>query len=586
MSEDWSPVASGDPLPGDPGDIAATSRRMEDIGQVCSQQRDVAAGIEPDGIWVGLAADRFAEARDRVPQVLDALARRCELGAQALHRWSGDVDAHQQAGRFARGQARQADDEIAAATAGVAARQQYLSAEALRARDPEYSPRPWPGPDWPALLADAQVRRQQAQDRFDQTVADYQADAARTADLLDDAATDDLTRGGALGLFDRIRGFLGRGGGGSTFPFLVTEDGLVLNTRESWLWETYRQAGIDPAEWDPSRGLAELDATVVAAWEFYAELFARNPDQFQWAGMATLAGGTFYAGFQDIHVLRTALQDGSMTIEEVRDVLADRLPGLPGPLLDELLGGAGASASVVASELQWVETRFLRMQRNIFDDLAWQHVAYEQGGLAALEQLRSSGEIEPLHLAAWRRIDTGDPGQVARGNEMLLDHEQRTIIGQDYDAIRDRSPITWALTMGMSVIAESPVPGGQPFRDVVPYEVRIEVTTPEVSVRTPESVGTPRSVFGREIPSFSVDVPNVGVDIPSHDVGATVAELPINNVSIFEHRWQWISEDMVPAWQHLLETGEAADLVSVPISEQADGQRMVPNWLLSYEGVP
>jgi hypothetical protein len=269
-------------------------------------------------------------------------------------------------------------------------------------------------------------------------------------------------------------------------------------------------------------------------------------------------------------VLRVALERGTVTADEAIDILERAFP--TGVLTDRLTDAlVDATAGELARELRYVETTFLRMQRDIFDDLAWQHVAYDAGGIDAIRALHEAGEIQAVHLDGWEAIDAGD---VTGGNRLLLHHEQRTVIGESYDAIRERGPITWGLTMGMSVIAHSPIPGGRPFRDVVPLRVGID---------TPDRIPlVPDWAIPDRVPLVGVPVPGGGgihLDTPDR-IGV---DLPLNNVSIFEHRWRWIDEDMLPAWIGHVEGGTAGGLVFEPIADQAARQRIVPDRLLPYD---
>ena len=90
------------------------------------------------------------------------------------------------------------------------------------------------------------------------------------------------------------------------------------------------------------------------------------------------------------------------------------------------------------------------------------------------------------------------------------------------------------------------------------------------------------------IPGTEVRVPGGGgiyVDT-TDEVAIHVIDLPINNVSVFDQRWQWIEQDMYPAWLRLHETGASAPLVATPIDDLAAGQRNIPDWLLPYEAGP
>ncbi|MBW3558049.1 MAG: hypothetical protein KY454_14030 [Actinobacteria bacterium] len=120
------------------------------------------------------------------------------------------------------------------------------------------------------------------------------------------------------------------------------------------------------------------------------------------------------------------------------------------------------------------------------------------------------------------------------------------------------------MALGMSVVAESPIPGGRPFREVVPYEV---------GLNTPDRIPVvPGWLVPDRVPYTDVRIPGgegVHVDTPDQiRVG-----LPINNVSIFEKRWQWIRDDMYPAWVRLVGSGAAGDLVATPIGDRGRRRR-------------
>lgn len=576
---DWSPVGPSTALPGDPGTISSSATDHANLARAFSAQATSLAGVDIGQVWVGLAAQQFDQARTSLPPTLRDLARRCRAATPALRTWSGVVEDTQARGLTARDAARRADEDIAEADAGIRAISRHRTAAAQSARtwndahpdDPPHSPSPWYGPDWGARRATAVADRNAAQADFDDAVSAH-TDGRRTATRAladaDGILDDPFWAVGPLATF--ASWFTG---GPDEFPFVVTDEGLVLNTEESWRWETYRQAGIDPAAWDPRMGLAPLDGIAVNAWEFYGDLYARNPDQFVWAGMANLAGGTFYSAFQDIHVLRRGLEDGAVAVDEIGDIVERMYPGLPGKFYDELADLAARDIDAFAQEVRYVEVTFLDMQKQIFDDLAWQHVAYEQGGMAGMEQLRDNGDLQDIHINAWRDIDSGDYDRVLQGNRDLLFHEQSTIIGDDYDEIRDHSPVTWAMTMGMSIIASSPVPGGRPFRDVVPYEIGVSVNTPDRIPLVPEKI----PFTDRRIPWIG------GTSINTPDSIGVSVDLPLNNVSIFDNRWRWIETDMLPAWIDRIEDGTAPELTSVPIPVQGAEQRLIPDWLLPYE---
>ncbi|MBW3651606.1 MAG: hypothetical protein KY458_13660, partial [Actinobacteria bacterium] len=267
-----------------------------------------------------------------------------------------------------------------------------------------------------------------------------------------------------------------------------------------------------------------------------------------------------------------------MTAEQVEEALEKLYPGLPGPVVRQLVDAGGQGLAALAGELRYVENTFLKMQQNIFEDLAWQHVAYQQGGMEGLEALHADGAMRFDHIRAWRHIDAGDRAGVQRGNRALLRYEQQRTIGKDYDDIRNRSEVTWLLTLGMSVVAESPIDGGHPFREVVPYEVK-------PTVNTPDRLSVPDRLVPDRIPFTDVRVPGGGgfsINTPD-SVSVKLGEVPINNVSVFDKRWQWIREDMYPAWLRLVDSGDAGNVVATPLQDLAAERRIIPDSWLRYE---
>jgi len=207
------------------------------------------------------------------------------------------------------------------------------------------------------------------------------------------------------------------------------------------------------------------------------------------------------------------------------------------------------------------------MQRKIFDDLAWQHEAYVSGGLPALERAAEGGAIKVPQLRAWERIASGNLSDVAVGNRDLLYREQYVVIQRDYGDMRahhgDVGEVFTALT---TWIAESPVPGGRPYREVVNHvnfpdgwDLPKLPTAPKVRIP-----GTDYKVGGWEGP----DLPDVG------DPGA----IPRGNVAKFDDRWEWIKNDMLPAFNRLADDDpdQLRTIIETPVADRADDLRKVP----------
>jgi uncharacterized protein YukE len=325
---------------------------------------------------------------------------------------------------------------------------------------------------------------------------------------------------------------------------------------DQWRAIAYWQAGIDGGAWNPAAGLRANDPIVQAVYAYYGNLFLEHPE-LQWSGMANMAGAMFYGRWQDLYAIRHVADDGE------RAKYFSELVGLP-KLPDQVYDAAGLlpmtpvslAGHLTSEELEWYEDRFLAMQREIFDDLGWQHAAYALGGVGLMQQLRDHNVItEDRNLRAWEAIGSGDPDRVAAGNRELLYREQRTIIQDDYDAMRGHhGPVGDAFTYTATVIADNPIPGGHSYRHDYPLRVEIDPTP---------------------------TVPIIGWDPPG-DIHITTP-LPSGNISNFDDRWAWIDSDMLPSYQHLLhQPGAVQGIVSTPVAERADTFRLVPDLPYSH----
>ena len=254
-------------------------------------------------------------------------------------------------------------------------------------------------------------------------------------------------------------------------------------SKAEWQQRALERAGINPAQWNPSRGFGENRQNVERVYALYADLYS-NHTELQWSGMAKLAGGVVYGGLQQIDDFESAARVGIF--------------------INPIVGG------VALRELNFMEGKLLTMQKEIFIDLAWQHVAYTEGGIGALEASYRRGEINTANLNAWRDIASGVESRVQRGNTWLLQREQRDILEPHYVEIRNRNLTGGALGVALSVLAESPIPGGR---------------------------------------SFS-----------STDGG---------NIAVFRDRWQWVENEVVRPYQNLSAQHRLA-LNNQPLQELAD----------------
>jgi hypothetical protein len=271
--------------------------------------------------------------------------------------------------------------------------------------------------------------------------------------------------------------------------------------------------------------------------------------------MANLVGPLFYAGWQDLYVARN-LADGGDRLKYLTQMLGlPRLPGIAYGAADLVqdLTPAGLLADLSEEELEWFEQRFLSMQKQIFDDMAWKHSAYSLGGIELMREMSRDGELDPRELTPFEGIASGVPARVQAANKALLEREQRYVIQNDYDAIRDHhGPVGEAFSQMLTWTANNPIEGGDSYRHDHHHN-------PEVPIPVPGPIG------------FFVD-PRVTLPI----------EVPSGNVADFEDRWRWIEEDMLPAYLRGLEDPEhMQEIVDRPVADRADDRRMVP---LPYPG--
>jgi hypothetical protein len=276
----------------------------------------------------------------------------------------------------------------------------------------------------------------------------------------------------------------------------------------------------------------------------------------------------FYGGWQDMHAIRQFVdRDGDSF-----DLLGAVLPSFPGAALGMMplavREAITAGRDLSSAELEWFEDKFLVMQKEIFDDLAWQHEAYMLGGVGLMRDIhqRHPDELDARTLVAWDDIGSGDPELVAGGNEHLLRREQEQVIQEHYDEMRDyHGPVGDTATYAFSVMAENPLPGGEAYRNYDPITLEADIGPPDVELFDPLG---PLSPWEGITIWDSPDV-HVEEELP----------LPAGNLSNFDDRWNWIENDMLPAYRELLaQPGAAEAMVSAPVDERAADYRKFPDF--------
>ncbi|SEQ43201.1 hypothetical protein SAMN05216188_10318 [Lentzea xinjiangensis] len=144
-------------------------------------------------------------------------------------------------------------------------------------------------------------------------------------------------------------------------------------------------------------------------------------------------------------------------------------------------------------ELRWFSSMLMSMQKHIFMDLGAMHAAYLHGGIAAVQEMRDAGIIDAETTAAW--------AEPARAVLEFSSREQNLVIAEQFDRMRSRLlPPGEVITYAITVAGPMPVPGG----------------------RTPAQY---RPLFGGPLPAF--------------------------NYADREARWDFLSNDTVPAYERL-----------------------------------
>jgi uncharacterized protein YukE len=566
---------AGLPWPvGDPGALAGAASAL---GSGADTLRSTALRLRGEAAaaadWQGQAASAFRAAVGAEHAAMTRGVAALEHAAAALRRLSTTVREAQELVERLAAEVVEAEEEAerAAARAALASAASIAAGAAV------------------SLIGDAGPALQAAADDAadDAAVASSAAgDAAARArevreratrlaqDACDQVLREDRATAAALDRAEADAPLAGVPVGSPTPATTFGRTALADLTLDQWRAIAYWRAGIDGDSWRPEDGLFTNDEIVQAVYRYYGNLYLEHPE-LQWAGMANIVGPMFYAGWQDMYAIRGLSDDGQRarylselvglpTLPSVAYDAADHLSVLPGGFLNP----ANLAEHLTNEELEWYEDRFLGMQREIFDDLAWQHEAFLLGGVPLMREIgsRYPSDLTQRDLDAWEDIGSGDPERVSTGNRELLLREQKRVIQNDYDAMREHhGPVGDLFTYGFSAMADNPIPGGQAYRDYDPIVLGGEWDTPEVPIG-------PLGPFG---PHLDWDPPDVGAHV--------TLPLPAGNLSNFDDRWGWIENDMLPHYQELLRDPDATrTLVSTPVADRAGDFRKLPD--LPYPG--
>ncbi|NLU82758.1 Tat pathway signal protein [Rhodococcus sp. HNM0569] len=326
-----------------------------------------------------------------------------------------------------------------------------------------------------------------------------------------------------------------------------------------WLTEATRAAGLDLANWDPTRGLAANEQNLAKVFTYYEKLQRENPD-FLWTGQGGMAGPSFAAGIMDIDLGRVVLG-----VHEIRDVVAEivqRVNDVAAPATANLPSDVQAvldvGGSITAEDIAEFQVRVIAMNKHIFTDLIPQHQAYLGGGMAAIDEYHAAGLIDDAAYSAWQDIATGEPDKIVDGNAQLLYREQNQAIADQWDAASSmRQPVGRALTYVSTIAADPAIPGLVPPREA-----------------------SPLTLVASDLGGAEVDGPQWHLQTP----------LPAFNWADRDGRWAYITEHMLPTYRALKEQhpDQWMAALSKPMDQQILEQRALvrlPQMLRSMASV-
>ena len=192
-------------------------------------------------------------------------------------------------------------------------------------------------------------------------------------------------------------------------PLPVPPCGNNSNTSNSEIKNYWEEEAFKQLQNDVSQDIKNQNITCA-----YAKMYLKNPSRYKWAGLA-------------------ALVSGKIGIEEKETRWKPNIIGL----MTSIMAGNKA----------------------VYNDLYWQHLAFEKNGISEIEKLYCENSISQDEYSAWKKISMGN---VWEGNRDLLLHEQRDVLQPTLYA---NHPYSWYLSdtwggiiLNWGNVLKSPVP--------------------------------------------------------------------------------------------------------------------------------
>ncbi len=222
---------------------------------------------------------------------------------------------------------------------------------------------------------------------------------------------------------------------------IANTDPLGEDTKKEWQDKALREAGISSDHWVPIKGFSHNKTVMANVYRWYQKTWQRKPDRLHWAGIAYLAGGSVYGGLQRLSSMKPYIH--GLAAYSAWD-----------------LQGTGVK---LVENLDRLEVAVIKINKDIFMDLAWQHVAFLERGILELRARSAANELDKATLDAWEDIESGVAARVWKGNYELLRREQKEIAQAGYEEV-----IKIGMIRELSLEAINPLPGEKSFSEAFP----------------------------------------------------------------------------------------------------------------------
>ncbi len=216
----------------------------------------------------------------------------------------------------------------------------------------------------------------------------------------------------------------------------------------------------------------------------YASLYLQCPDLFKWAGMAAFASNQVGVALAFVELLETPSAmmktgQGGASKQDMISLLGD----MAGFVFRSVLSFPVSMVDSALRKLLLDDLNEIRRgNNNIYQDIAWAHAAYIEGGLAEIAAHVDEEENE-LMLEGFSLIDSGaamlsNGGDdaaarqlVREGNIRLLRHEQLRTLHSVFDAISipGRVVVSFGSELNFAGAAPSGVPDRASFAEYSGY---------------------------------------------------------------------------------------------------------------------